>query len=352
MNKFVIYLLIVFPLLSCTRSPETCEDTDRECLTALMENHVARKSSYWEKFYDNPLNERVFVAPKEVIEYINLDNRKNGFPNRPFTPRVSEEFVQDIKDAISEIPDSVKAMLESKFAGVFLLSDLGGTGYTDYILNENGDPVAAFVILDFQVLQKRDANEWATWKESTPFKADPSFSIEAIIQPDATDNRKYAIQYILLHELGHVISVDELFHPPWTIFPNGIRQVEKYEFFNESWRIDKQDNEFVSRFDTGVLPNRENVVYYFGAKLNGNQMHETYTALEETDFPTLYAATHPTEDWAESFVTYVHSVLMQKPLLIRIKKDGEVVKEIYPCWGTPRCANKEAILAALFGKAQ
>jgi hypothetical protein len=80
-------------------------------------------------------------------------------------------------------------------------------------------------------------------------------------------------------------------------------------------------------------------------------MPKIYADLEGTDFPTLYAATHPSDDWAESFVTYVHSVLMKKPFSIKIKKDGNVVKDFSLCWGTPRCAKKEAIMAKLFGKA-
>ncbi|MEK6705202.1 MAG: hypothetical protein AABZ06_05390 [Bdellovibrionota bacterium] len=88
------------------------------------------------------------------------------------------------------------------------------------------------------MLQKRNANEWATWKEQTPFKKDAGFELEAKIEDNINDNRKSAIQYILLHELGHVISVNEYFHPPWGVYPDSLKNIEQYAFFNESWKID------------------------------------------------------------------------------------------------------------------
>ena len=79
---------------------------------------------------------------------------------------------------------------------------------------------------------------------------------------------------------------------------------------------------------------------------------KTYINLEKTNFPTLYAATHPADDWAESFASYVHSVLMKKPFNIKIKdtKNPEIYINFKLCWGKPRCANKEVFLAWMLGQ--
>lgn len=309
-----------------------------------MDRHVTRREPYWKSFFAKPIQDRVFIAPREVIEYIDLDNRKIGLPNRPTTPTPSKEFLQDIRAAIEEIPPSIKKLMDRKFAGIFLVNDLGGTGYTNYILNENNDPISAFVVLDANVLQQRKANEWATWKERTPFKAGVVFDIEAVIEDGSTDNRKNAIQYILLHELGHVASVSENIHPVWEVYPNDIQNVGRYSFFNESWKIDREQNKFTSRFDSSFFSERTDVIYYFGAKLNNGQIVDVYNKLEKTNFATLYAATHPSDDWAESFVTYVHGVLMKKPFRITIKKNGKAERVFELCWGKPRCEKKKAIL--------
>ena len=349
MTRLFVYFLLVLPLLACFEQPSTCDDGDQQCLQQLMDNHEIIKLSYWQSYFDRPLEERVFVAPPEVINYVEMDNRTSGYPNRPFAPPANEDFIADISAALAEIPDTVKDRLDDKLAGIFLVSDLGGTGYTNYIRDDNDNDVAAFVVLDYQVLEQRSANEWATWKESTPFKSDPDYAIEVTIQPEQNDSRKNAIQYILLHELGHVVSVNEKFHPAWNIAPRDIENVEQYEFFNESWLVAKQFNAVDSKYDGTVLADRKNVIYYLWPKLSAARLVPIYDALEQTNFPTLYAVTDPAEDWAESFVTYVHSVLMQKPFVIRIKNKGQVVKTFESCWGEPRCAGKQAIMAELFG---
>jgi hypothetical protein len=70
----------------------------------------------------------------------------------------------------------------------------------------------------------------------------------------------------------------------------------------------------------------------------------TYDHVEQTNFVTLYATTNPSDDWAESFVTYIHHVVMKRPFQITIKKNGKPVKNFRLCWGTSRCSKKEAII--------
>ena len=40
----------------------------------------------------------------------------------------------------------------------------------------------------------------------TPFIANARFRLEATIEPESGNTRANAIRYILLHELGHVVS--------------------------------------------------------------------------------------------------------------------------------------------------
>lgn len=348
MAKIILVFLLLLASAGCTSHPETCSDKDKACLLRLLKSHKVKSTEFWKKYVAKPFEDRVFLAPRELIEYIDLDNRRHDYPQKPSQAMASEAFIDDVKTALKELPDLVKQRLQSKFLGVYLLSNLGGTGLTDYVLDKDGEPIAAFVILDAGVLKNRKANEWATWKESTPFKDDSSYKIEAQIELKKHDNRKNAIQYILLHELGHVISLNENLHPHWTIDPLKINDTQKYAFFNESWTIDKDTHKYISHFDSTLFPERQRVVYYFGAQLKAYQMLSIYNSLGKTNFPTLYATVGPSDDWAESFVTYVHSVLMKKPFKIEIKRSGQVVKTYSHCWGTGRCKKKEAILSKFF----
>jgi hypothetical protein len=72
--------------------------------------------------------------------------------------------------------------------------------------------------------------------------------------------------------------------------------------------------------------------------------------LEKTNYPSLYAATQPADDFAEAFTSYVHVVLQQRPWQITISRGGEVLKVFEACWEEPRCAGKRRLLEQLVGR--
>jgi len=76
-------------------------------------------------------------------------------------------------------------------------------------------------------------------------------------------------------------------------------------------------------------------------------MMPVYRDLAATNFPTLYAATNPSEDFADSFVSYVHTVLLKRPWEITIRYDGKVALTYGSCWEEARCAAKRRILEDL-----
>lgn len=323
-----------------------CPDKDEKCAFEAMRNHVAGKLDTWQATFAKPVGERIGPAPPYLVEYINLDNIKSGFPERPRAAKLDPGLLADVRAAIADLPPKIWDLFGERLLGLYFVENLGGTGYTDYVLDQNSNPVAAYVVFDAAVLTQTKANAWATWKENTPFKDGEADKLNARIETDADDNRKNAIQYILLHELGHVLSVGTNIHPPWNISANDVSKDAEYPFFKLSWDIDREADEYRSIFDA-AFPQRSSTVYYFGAKLPATDMVPTYINLERTNFPSLYAATSPGDDFAESFATYVHVVLMKRPWQIKISHDGTVVHTVKSCWGELRCASKEAILARL-----
>ncbi len=307
--------------------------------------HPVRRLAFWTEALKLPVEKRLGPAPPGLVEYLTLDNVVNGFPELPRSAKLSEDFLADVRAAIEELPPAVKRALGKDFAGLYFVDDLGGTGYTDYI--HDGERLAGgYIVLDAAVLAKRRANEWATWKESTPFAPAPPFALEARIAVPAEDNRKNAIQYILLHELGHVMSIGAKVHPVWTLQPNKVPASDEFPYFRLSWRVDRDKNRYVSIFD-GAFDKRASVVYYLGAKLRASDMLETYRELEATNFPTLYAATHPADDFAEAFANYVHVVLMKKPFTIEIRERDRIAKIYGACWEEARCRAKRRVLEQL-----
>lgn len=317
-----------------------CRADDWKCwLEAAMRSPV-KHISYWKSAFEKPAEQRVGPAPSELVEYLTLDNVRQGFPNKPRAAAIPEDFLKDVKDAIAEMPPQVRQAVDKKLAGIYFVQDLGGTGYTDYIRGAAAGQDAGFAVFDLDVLASRSANAWATWKENTPFKADSRFRLVADIEAKGQDNRKNAIQYILLHEFGHILSINEKLHPRWDQPPSA---PDGYPFAQLSWEVVKETKRYGSLFEKD-FPLRKDVVYYFGSKLDGDQMINVYDQLERTNFPTLYAATGPGDDFAESFVSYVHTVLLRRPLLIRLYRDGKPAKTYESCWEDKRCAAKRRIL--------
>lgn len=68
-----------------------------------------------------------------------------------------------------------------------------------------------------------------------------------------------------------------------------------------------------------------------------------YQQLQDTNFPTLYAATIPFDDFGESFVSYVHMVLLNRLWEIRISSNGYKPLEYSLCWDQKRCQEKREI---------
>jgi len=340
-------LAVAGVLAGCSGGP--CASSDKACLRQAMHAHVVRDTAFWQTDRARPVVERLGPAPPKLVEYINLDNILNGYPERPRAAAPDAAFLQDVKDAIAELPLEVWALFGERLVGIYLVEDLGGTGYTDAVLGPDRKQVAGMIVLDAAVLAQRTANAWATWKENTPFKARDGYRLEARIEADADDNRKNAIRYILLHELGHVLSIGGDIHPPWNPQPKEVPASARYPYFDLSWKIDREANKYVTLFD-GAFPQRKNTAYYFGAKLDATDMLPTYANLEKTSFPSLYAATHPGDDFAEAFASYVHVVLQKRPWEITLSQDSKVVKTFKSCWDEARCAQKRKMLERMLGR--
>lgn len=318
-----------------------CPTGDKDCARKRLAQSPAKQSSHWRAALQRPLAERIGAAPPEVVELLVLDVVANAYPNKPRPSKLDPAFVADVRRAFDEIPAPVKRLLEPKLAGIYFVDDIGGTGFTE----STADLKVGFIVLDPTVLAKQTANAWATWKDNTPFKPDPAYRLETRIEDRARDDRARAIQYILLHEIGHVLSIGMGVHPDWNLAPKEV-DPSKYYFFGLSWKV--EGGKYATRFDA-EFPQRRDVVFYFGPKLEARAMRATYDALEKTSFPTLYAATHPADDFAEAFASYVHVVLMGRDHEVRLYRQGKLEKTIGPCWGQARCAYKRTALESALG---
>ena len=335
--RVALSLAIALPALA----QPPCPPGDKACARKHLASSPIKQSSHWAPMLRRPLAERIAVAPPEVVELLVLDVIANDYPNKPRASNPDAAFMADVRRAFDGIPAAVKKLLEPNLAGIFFVDDIGGTGFSESTL----DLKAGVIVLDPTVLARQTANAWATWKDNTPFKPDPAYRLETRIANASRDDRVGAIQYILLYEIGHILSIGANVHPDWNLDPKDVDPAKHY-FSGLSWKV--EGGKYASRFDAD-FPMRKDVVFYFGPKLEAREMRATYEALEKTSFPTLYAATHPGDDFAEAFASYVHVVMLGRDHQVRLYRDGKLEKLIGPCWGQARCAYKRTALESALG---
>jgi hypothetical protein len=334
-----IFLVVAFALAV---HAVACRRVSREQLN----QHVVRTPAYWGAFVKKPLVDRVRLqAPPEVIDYLIQDNQLQGYPDKPRVATLSPDFAAEIRQAVVELPPRLVELVADKLVAITFVNDLGGSAYTENLADQ-GHSGACFLVLDVGVLD-RPANEWASWKESTPFAPDPAMSIVATIGPPDQNTRRLSVEMLLIHELAHLVGLGKEMHPKWHLPPQKV--AADYPFFVLSW--DVRGDQTVSLFDE-VFPARVNVHYYSmpGDKLPMANAPSIYSALEKTNLPTLYGAQNPLDDFAESLATYVHTQMLKRPWQIQILRDNQPVKTYRACWDEPRCREKRAILDRLMGR--
>lgn len=315
-------------------------------------NHPARKPEYWARFdRTRPLEDKIYAATPELVDMLSLDNELNGYPEHPSSATLDPALVQDLKSALLELPAPLRQRIGKRFLGFFLVHQLGGTAFTDVELNPDKSPGGIFMMIDVESVNRK-ANEWMSWKESSPFKPEPGYSLEGVIEKPENDNRSHALQYILLHEMGHMYSVDTRAHPLWTKKLDEIKSLDGYDYINLTWKLNPAapkdagpSQRYLSVFD-GDFPERQKIQYYSLSKseIPLSKAPDAYRSLLRTNIPTMYGATNPYDDFAELFVQYVHTVLLHKPWVVRIKNGEKVVFELPACAPTHRCAKKRRML--------
>ena len=318
---------------------------EKSALKAELDAGPVRTVAYWGDYASRPLQDRVGPCDPELIKHSHKQNLFDGYSERPEAIKPSPGQLRDVRGALESLPAGVHRLVGNRVASICFVRDLGTTAWTDDVHDDEGTAVAAFMVLDLAALE-RTANARASWKENSPFKDTSGWRVEMTIEEDAADNRLNAIRYILLHELGHLVTIGRKIHPSWSLEPSADAHLS-YPYLPLSWVF--KGGDYVSRFDAR-WPTRKDVKYYRheNSNLPDTDADSHYRALAATNIPSLYGATHQADDFAEAFALYVHTQLDQRPWSIKIMQGDKIVRELTSCFRTGRCPLKRAFLETLF----
>ncbi len=305
------------------------------------DQHAVHSIRFWEARRPKvSIAHQTNAAPAELLEYIELDNRLSGFSQKPRPASLNKQEKTLWQEAIQAVPQKLLERAGNQFLGVYWVDDLGGSGYTDVVRTPEGRVAGVFVVFDRSALFSRGGNEWASWKESTPFQSG-HVSVEVKIEGKKLSSKAHALRWIFLHEFGHVLALTEGHHPSWDQL--AVNSYTGGGFPTLSWKVES-DVSFrktpASNAEWEAI--RKNLVFYQKPKIENSQILNTYGALKRTAFPTLYAGTNYTDDFADAFALYVHTEVFKDPYHLRVHQNGQSLFEMGACWKEARCAEKRA----------
>jgi hypothetical protein len=271
----------------------------------------------WETLLRRPLAERRGNAPRELIDFIGRHHQATGKTIVARAAILDAGLERDLDAALAGLPITVLRHLEPCLLGVFVMEGTGASAVSSVVAGPEGELIGAFIVLDAAVFADVTANSWFERRENMPFEAADGLRLEARIADAAHDDRVSALQFVLLHEFGHVLSAVKALAPMWWRAGSA---APSYPLLDLCWKA-APDGRFAPRAGHDFSLRGE-LVYYGAPRLSLLDAEAAYAALGRTGFPTLYAATSVHEDIADSFAAYVHVRLMGRPLEHRLLRGG------------------------------
>lgn len=327
-----------------------------------LAGHPVRSLAWWrERPMSRPLESRVAPASHEIIDYLRQDytqwgaNPAETTAIQPFTtPEVESLVKASLTSIVAALPPHLQKVLQERLLGVFIAQELGSSGYTESVYATGGDAAHAFIVLDGALLGQRRANAWASYRESSFFAPEENGpTITMRIAADKQDNSFEAVRYILLHELGHCLGIMTGAHPDWNAPPD--QTVTSFPFVDASWLLDTSGDaaRYVSRFAKSFPWRSKLRIYSFAnAPLVITQAPEVYSALiRSTNYPSLYAAVNPYEDFAESFAVYQHAIQEGRPWQVIVSgAPGNKSQKLTTCFRNNLCPQKQQFMERWFNR--
>lgn len=308
---------------------------------------AARETRWWFERLQVGLFERLGPAPYELVDHLSHSNILEGRAEIADAAHAPDAFLADVAAALDGMPMAVLQMLESRLLGVYFCRGLGSSAATDIVVTPSGMVIGAVVMLDVDVLDRTSANDWASWRERGAFAADADMDLTMTLTAAQFDDRMHAMQYLLLHEFGHVLATAWLHMPQWWCGGGTLEAADAYHFLPFSWQIDAHARIVpLSGQDCGL---RERLGFYGEATMGADDAADLYEWLQTSNFCSLYGATTVFEDFAETFAGYVHVRLLDHCHTVRLALPGRPALVIDDYWDSERSAAKRQFMQRFLG---
>lgn len=300
---------------------------------------AVRRASFWgDDWKTQPVEARVGLLPENAVASLREALEAYGGVSKIRPAQEAEYAVEDMRQAMAGLPDGVKRLVQDHLIGVFLVDNLSteGTGENNLgfaleVLGLWSQHAGTIVLID-RAGTDMSANRAMAMMESVPTHDYRGISVGARLARRNNDDRRMTIQYVLLHELGHVIDFGRGITPG--SFNYG-RQAGGCGFTCLSW-VQRHQHRYPPI--AVALRRTETTDYDTYVKA----LPDIYRHLTASNLPSLYGATAPEEDFAESFAQYVHSVVLGHPWELTLRVHGTMTERLGSCFLDRRCPGKKS----------
>lgn len=314
-----------------------------------------RWADSWQEDWDiYPPARRVWNIPEDKLDELNdaigvLDPQSRyGRTHKLEVPRSTQSFRHELKVAIDQLPQEVKSILRDHLVGVHVVGNLSMPGMP-YISGLaipqsgtfGGNDGTTSVLVD-RLYSDTGMLERGITMGLRIKSPDQRYVILARIAKKGEKERFVMLQYLLLHEFGHVVDNSRSFVSDAEELP--IDDPEACGFACYSWKSQtapKGDG----RISEVVLALRNG---QFRRMLEAAP--DLMNAIKQSNFESLYSTSGPGEDFAENFATYVHTIIMGRPWRLSLFVEGKKTDEMTSCHLDGRCPQKTAFFDKLFNR--
>lgn len=307
-NPYLISLLL-FLFWACTPNSFSIPENPyaewaKESIGLQSKNHPTKQSTW---------NTRVYPLDSKRLDTLIAINAIDGISDLPGPTKDLSPWKTELNKIYKSLPKEVNALADSLVYGIYFVTNLGSTGLTGIVRDELGKPIGGILFLDSDLLNDR-GNDWASKKESTAFRSSQEHNIK--IHLDDTNSKETAICFIILHEIGHILSVTKGHAPD---FSETHRDFRNYPLFDGIWW-----SETYSPYEATFFPERNKIKFYQGSPTISlfPEGKFLYKKLTNTGFVSLYAATNADDTYAEAFAQYVHVILLGKEYKVLFTSNG------------------------------
>jgi hypothetical protein len=314
--------------------------------TASSPDPVQRLSNY-PGALEKSIQQKISLGSEALLDWQHRINLKYGQDTRPIMARANHPLVAKTRSMVAGLPKSIRGLTSRHMVAFYLLENDWGTGTTEAVQDAQGRWKYAYIALNLTSLT-RTANAWGSWKEQSAFRPEAGYEIRMVLESQQNDTEESAIQFIFLHELGHVLGLALAAHGWWDAEETP-EETRNSPFLAASWQYTDQ-GKMASRW-AEKFPRFSKLAFYsfHKAKLPLSAAEGLYRNLSQTNFPSLYGTTNVFDDFAEAFAIYVHTRILGKPYRVELYRNGRQRYIYRSCITTGSCPEKVNALKKLLG---